>query len=94
MFVSTPRFTRALTAAVLAMGFVASAQARPSDPLWEPVTGAAASRTASAAQHHLGASFYGPRQTIPSLKVAPQQALSPSNELRWVGPRNAIAFRK
>lgn len=68
MFVSTPRFTRALTAAVLATGFVASAQARPSDP----------------------------RQTIPSLitKVAPQQVVSPSDELRWVGPRNTIALRK
>ena len=96
MFISTPRFTRVLTAAVLAAGFVASAQARPTDPSWKPGTVAAASRPASAPQRHLGAPFYGPRQTIPTLlsEVAPQQAVSPSDELRWVGPRNTIPLRK
>lgn len=96
MCISTPRFTRVLTAAVLAAGFVASAQARPTDPLWKPGAVAAVSRSASAPQRHLGAPFYGPRQTIPSLiaEVAPQQAASQSDDLRWVGPRNTIPLRK
>ncbi len=95
MFISYPRFTRVLSAAVLAAG-VSSAQARPTDPSWKPGFVAAATSTASALQRHLGAPFYGPRQTIPTLlsDVAPQQAASQSDDVRWVGPRNTIPLRK
>lgn len=96
MFTSTPRFTRVLTAAVLAAGFVANAQARPADPLWKPGTLAVVTSTSSAPQSQLGAPFYGPRQTIPTLlsDVAPLQAAFTNDAVRWVGPRNTIPLRK
>ena len=96
MFTSYPRFTRVLTVAVLAAGFVASAQARPTDPLWKPGTVAVATSTAPAPQRHLGAPFYGPRQTIPTLlsDVALPQAALTNDAVRWVGPRNTVPFRK
>ncbi|MDO9452919.1 MAG: hypothetical protein Q7J29_08660 [Stagnimonas sp.] len=93
---STPRFTRVLTAAVLAAGFVASAQARPTDPSWKPGLVAAATSTTSAPQRQLGAPFHGPRQTIPTLlsEVAPLQAALTNDAVRWGGPRNTIPLRK
>jgi len=96
MRISAPRFTRVLTAAVLAAGFVASAQARPTDPLWKPGTLAVATSATSAPQRQLGAPFYGPRQTIPTLlsDVAPLQAALTNDAVRWVGPRNTIPLRK
>lgn len=96
MRISTPRFTRVLTAAVLAAGFVASAQARPTDPLWKPGTLAVATSAASAPQRQLGAPFYGPRQTIPTRlpNGAPLQAAFTNDAVRWVGPRNTVPFRK
>lgn len=96
MFISTPRFTRVLTAAVLAAGFVASAQARPTDPSWKPGLLAAVTSTASAPQRQLGAPFHGPRQTIPTLRSdgAPPQAALTNDAVRWSGPRNTVPFRK
>ena len=96
MFISYPRFTRVLTAAVLAAGFVASAHARPTDLLWKHGMVAAATSTASAPQRQLGAPFYGPRQTIPTLlsDVAPPQAALTNDAVRWVGPRTTVSFRK
>ena len=96
MRISTPRFIRVLTAAVLAAGSVASAQARPTDPLWKPGTLAVATSAASAPQQQLGAPFHGPRQTIPSRlsDVAPLQAAFTNDAVRWGGPRNTIPLRK
>ena len=96
MFISTPRFTRVLTVAVLAAGFVASAHARPTDPLWKPGLIAVVPSTASAPLRQLGAPFHGPRQTIPTLlsDVAPPQAALTNDAVRWVGPRNTVPFRK
>ena len=96
MFISYPRFTRVLTAAVLAAGFVASAHARPADPLWKPGTVAAATDPVSASQRRLGPPFHGPRQTIPTpvSDVAPPQAALTDDAVRWVGPRNTVPVRK
>lgn len=95
MFTSYSRFTRVLTVAVLATGFVASVHARPADPFWKPGAVAATS-TASAAQRHLGAPFYGPRQTIPMRlsDVTPPQAALTNDVARWVGPRDTVPVRK
>ena len=96
MRISTSRLTRVLTAAVLAAGFNASAQARPSDPFWKPGVVAAATSTTSAPQLQLGAPFHGPRQTIPTRlsNGAPPQAALTNDAVRWVGPRNTVPFRE
>lgn len=96
MFNSTPRFTRVLTVAVLAAGFVASAQARPTDPLWKPGLAAAITSTATTPQRQLGSPFHGPRQTIPTLRSdgAPLQAALTNDAVRWDGPRSTVPFRK
>lgn len=96
MSTSYPRFTRVLTAAVLTAGFAASAHARPTDLYWKPGTGAVVTKTALAPQRNLGAPFYGPRQTIPSLvsDVTPLQAAFTDDAVRWVGPRNTVPVRK
>jgi len=93
MFNSSPRFTRVLTAAVLSAGFIASAHARPTDLDWTPGIGAGVTQTAPASQRKLGAPFYGPRQTIPSLvsDVTPLQATLTNEAVRRVGPRNTVA---
>ncbi|WP_148044787.1 hypothetical protein [Stagnimonas aquatica] len=92
MLTSFPRFTRVLTAAVLSAGFIASAHARPTDLDWKPGIGAVVTQTATAPQRNLGAPFYGPRQTIPSLvsDVTPPQAALTNDAVRWVGPRNTV----
>lgn len=96
MFTSYLRFTRVLTVAILATGFVASVHARPADPFWKPGAVAAATITASAPQRHLGAPFHGPRQTIPTRlsDVTPLQAAFTNDVARWVGPRDTVAVRK
>ena len=96
MFTPHSRFTRVLTVAALAAGFVASAHARPTDPLWKPGTAAAATEPALASQRRLGPPFHGPRQTIPTpvSDGAPLQAAFTPDAVRWVGPRNTVPVRK
>lgn len=96
MLTSYPRYTRVLTVAVLAAGFVASAHARPADPFWKPGAVAAVTKTDSASQRRLGPPFSGPRQTIPTpiSDVVPQQAAHTDDAVRWVGPRNTVPVRK
>lgn len=95
MFTTQSRFTRVLTVAALAAGFVASAHARPADPLWKPGAVAAATE-ASASQRRLGPPFNGPRQTIPTpvSEVAQLQAALTDDAVRWVGPRSTVPVRK
>jgi len=96
MFTSSPRFTRVLTAAVLSAGFIASAHARPTDLDWTPGIGAVVTQTAPTPQRNLGAQFYDPRQTIPSLvsDVSPPQAALTNDAVRWVGPRSTVPVQR
>lgn len=96
MFNSTPRFTRVVAAAVLATGFISSAHARPTDLDWKPGLGAVVTQTAPTPQRNLGAPFYGPRQTIPTLlsEVTPPQPALTNEAVRWVGPRSTVPVQR
>ena len=96
MFNSTPRFTRVVTVAVLATGFISGAHARPTDLDWKPGIGVVVTQTTPTPQRNLGAPFYGPRQTIPTQRseVAPPQAPLTNDALRWVGPRSTVPVQR